>query len=594
MIEKVEIFPWNHNFETGITEIDEQHRQLIDLLNLLVSHLAFQSDVPELTGIFDQLKEYTVYHFRKEEAIWHEFFPDDPWETAHSRAHADFVGEVLRLKGEEGVKDFDDVLEEIVSFLTKWLALHIIETDKRMAQVVLARRCGHDLQRAKQVANEYMSGSARLMIETVLSMYDKLANRTVQLTREITRRKRAEAEKLELERQMLRAQKLESLGVMAGGVAHDYNNILQVMMGAMEMALNGLAPDEEPYRLMTDGLSAGRHATQLTGMLLNYVGSGLVRKKPLDLNSLVRESADLLRMAATHNVTVDLHLPAELPPVMADETQLQQVVMNLVTNAAEAIEEPPGFVRITTGSQFCDRDALAASLVTRDPEPGHYVFLEVKDNGCGMNEEEVARIFDPFYTTKFTGRGLGMSAVMGIIRSHDGALFLESHPGRGTTVRVLFPVSAAALPATAPPLSPPEPPKGPRTGLALVVDDERPVLKICAKMVELCGFEVLTACDGSDAVTRFRDNAAGIAVVLMDLTMPNMDGIAAMSEIYRIRPDARIILASGYNREELNPLLPVRGPDGFIRKPYSLGVLEAELDRVMAAGDTGRPPLPGD
>lgn len=592
MIESVEIFPWNHNFETGIPEIDEQHKRLIELLNQLVSHLAFQSDVPALNSIFEQLKDYTVFHFQREETIWRSFFSDDSWVTGHTQAHAHFVDEVLRLKGGEGLKDFDDVIEEIVSFLTNWLALHIIESDKRLAQVVLAMRSGAELKEAKQVANEYMSGAARAMIETVLSMYDKLASRTVQLTREIARRKKAEAEKLELERQMLQAQKLESLGVMAGGVAHDYNNILQVMMGNMEMALKAVSPDSEPHAFLTSGLISGRHATHLTGLLLNYVGSGFMAKKPLNLNDLVRESADMLRMAATHNVSVDLSLSAVLPPVMADEAQLRQVVMNLVTNAAEAIVEPPGFVRIATGSQFCDQAALAASLLPDIPQPGRFVFLEVRDNGCGMNEETVARIFDPFYTTKFTGRGLGMSAVMGIVRTHDGAIFLESRPGSGSTFRVLFPVSSAAQPAAAeepvPPLPSADLPEPRLSGLALVVDDERPVLKICARMVSLCGFTVITASDGIDAVSKFRDNAADIAVVLMDLTMPNMDGITAMSEIYSIRPDARVIIASGYNKEDLGRQLTGQAPAGFIRKPYGMGVLEAELTRVMGARPLSR------
>lgn len=593
MIDKVEIFPWDKNFSTGIPEIDEQHKRLIELLNMLVSHLAFQAETLELNSIFEQLKDYTVFHFREEEIIWHTFFAGDPWEAAHKQAHAGFVNEVLRLKSEESVKGFDEVIEEIVSFLTNWLALHIIESDKRLGQVVLAMRSGYDLGQAKQIANDYMSGTTRIMIETVLSMYDKLASRTVQLTREINNRKKAEAEKLELERRVLHAQKLESLGIMAGGVSHDYNNLLQAMMGNMELALKELPPDSAPHRFISTALLTGRHATHLTGMLLDYVGNGLMKKKGIDLNDLVRDNVDMLRTAASHNISVDLSLPPDLPLIMADEAQLQQVVMNLVTNAAEAVEEQPGFVRITTGCRFFDETELAGSLLRNNLNPGRYVFLEVKDNGCGMTETTIAQIFDPFFTTKFTGRGLGMSAVMGIVRTHDGAILLNSRPGSGTTVQVLFPASEGgpSAPAQEPAASSSaaDTTEIPLAGLALVVDDEKAVLNICAKMVSLCGFTVITACDGADAVTRFRERADEIVVVLMDLTMPNMDGITAMNEIYRIRPDARIIIASGYNKEELSKQLADRTPEGFIRKPYSMSLLETEITRVIQGNrdDTG-------
>jgi CheY-like chemotaxis protein len=228
--------------------------------------------------------------------------------------------------------------------------------------------------------------------------------------------------------------------------------------------------------------------------------------------------------------------------------------------------------------------------------------LEVKDNGCGMSEETVKRLFDPFFSTKLTGRGLGMSAVMGIMKSHGGALFVESEVSKGTTFRVLFPVTESAGPAATQPH--PDPDRLPEgegilregtksspercdiqevqfSGLALLVDDEKNVLKTCTKMVKLCGFEVITACDGFDAVAKFREHANEIDVVLMDLTMPNMGGIEAMGEIYSTRRDARVILSSGFNKEELSGRIAGQPPSGFIRKPYSMGELEAELLRVM-------------
>ncbi|MDD5285090.1 MAG: response regulator [Desulfuromonadaceae bacterium] len=405
--------------------------------------------------------------------------------------------------------------------------------------------------------------------------------------RDISKRMQAEEESLTLERQFLQAQKLESLGIMAGGIAHDFNNLLQSMLGNMELAARGLANDSDPQKHIASAMISGKHAAHLTDLMLTYAGMGSITKKALNLNDLVRENTHMLRSAASTAVSMELSLSAELPAITADEAQIQQLVMNLITNAAESIEEQPGTIRLTTGIKECDQTFLASSLLEEKPLPGRFAYLEVSDNGCGMSKETIKLIFDPFFTTKFTGRGLGMSAVMGIMRTHSGALFVESEPGKGTTFRALFPVSESAQPATVQ-----EPvtttriidttPLPPLSGLALVVDDEKPVLKVCTKMVKLCGFRVITAHDGVDAVVKFREHADEIAVVLMDLTMPNMDGIAAMSEIYNIRPDTKIILASGFNEEELiGRTTTGQAPSGLIRKPYSMDLLEAELRRVV-------------
>ncbi|MGB9079927.1 MAG: ATP-binding protein, partial [Desulfuromonadaceae bacterium] len=385
---------------------------------------------------------------------------------------------------------------------------------------------------------------------------------------------RLQEERLDFERQMLHAQKLESLGVMAGGVAHDYNNLLQSILGNIELASMKLDPESEARNFLTNAINSGRHATHLTGLMLTYVGKGFINKTKLDLNKLVGENADMLRTAASPAVTIQLRLASELPAISADKAQIQQVVMNLVINAAESLLEQPGIVTLTTGVQRCEQTCLAASRLNEKPAPGRFLFLEVSDNGCGMSKETLQRLFDPFFTTKFTGRGLGMSAVMGIIRTHGGALFVESKPGSGTTFRALFPVPESALPATVHETIAPPPvqcslPESPFSGVVLVVDDEKSVLKICTKMVTLCGFSAITACDGIDAVAKFREHADDIVVVLMDLTMPNMDGITAMSEICSIRPDIKVILSSGFSEEELGDRISSRAPSGFIRKPYS-------------------------
>jgi PAS domain S-box-containing protein len=405
--------------------------------------------------------------------------------------------------------------------------------------------------------------------------------------RDISEHRRAEEERLTLEQQFQQSQKLESLGVMAGGIAHDFNNLLQSILGNMELAERVLAQNSKPQKLIANAIISGKQAALLTNLLLAYIGRGFIEKKKLSLNELIRENTEIMRSATTSLVSIEMTLSEELPAIIADEAQLQQLVMNLITNAAEAIDKQPGFVKISTGTQDCDRTCLAASLLDKKAEPGHYVFLEVKDSGCGMDEETLKRLFDPFFTTKFTGRGLGMSAVMGIVKTYSGALFVESKVGKGTTFRVLFPAQESVLQDTLqkPFASLPEKqaiPDNPLSGLALLVDDEKSVLKTCTKMLKLCGFTVITASDGMDAVTQFREHSDVIDVVVMDLTMPNMDGVTAMVEIREIRPDAKVILASGFNEEELSKrFIGFAAPSGFIRKPYSMNQLELELQRVM-------------
>jgi CheY-like chemotaxis protein len=375
---------------------------------------------------------------------------------------------------------------------------------------------------------------------------------------------------------------------MAGGIAHDFNNLLQSILGNIELASMKLNPDAEPQKYIANALTSGKYAVQLTNLMLTYLGKGLYTKKELSLNELVRENVEMLKTAATTAVSIEWNLCPELPAIIADEAHIQQIVMNLITNAAESIEQQPGVIRITTGIQNCDKTCLDASMLDEKPEPGRFVFFEVSDNGCGMSEETLHRLFDPFYTTKFTGRGLGMSAVLGIIRTHGGALLVQSEPGKGSTFRVLFPLAESARPFMVPEPVAPQPEEGatiekPLSGVVLVVDDEKPVLKICTKMAQLCGFTVITACDGIDAVAKFRTHADDIDIVLMDLTMPNMDGITAMKEIYLIRPNAKIILSSGFNNEELSERIKGQHPSGFIRKPYSMKLLEKEFQRVMRA-----------
>ena len=394
-------------------------------------------------------------------------------------------------------------------------------------------------------------------------------------------RKRAEAERFELERQLLHAQKLESLGILAGGIAHDFNNLLMAILGNLDLALLN-SPQVSPARVNIErALQSSRRATDLTRQLLAYSGKGHFVVTRIDLTDLVRESANLFRTAIAKTVAMDLRLSAEPSAVEADPGQVQQIIINLITNASEAIGDRPGTITLTTGSEAYDESYLSRSRLTEKPLAGRFVYLEVSDTGCGMNEETLQRLFDPFFTTKFMGRGLGMSAVLGIIRGHKGAILVESAIERGSTVRVLFPACAAE------PIGKTEDPGAPPllAGLAsatvLVVDDEEAVRAVATAFVRRLGFQAISATDGEEALLLFEKHADEIACVLLDLTMPRMDGLSAFRQMRRLRPDVKVILCSGYDEHEATRRFTSEGLAGFIQKPYILRDLSSMIAQVL-------------
>lgn len=432
-------------------------------------------------------------------------------------------------------------------------------------------------------------GSMRSFVANGMSYTDtKGVQLFIGVGHDVTDQLKAEEERLEFERHLQHTQKLESLGVLAGGIAHDFNNLLLAILGNIELASIKLPPGSASSKLLDQATMAANRAADLTNRLLAYSGKGKFVISKLNLNEIVNENASLFRTAITRTVSIDLQLAVSLPYIMGDVAQIQQVVMNLITNAAEAIEVPAGRITIATGVLFCDGKELLKSLIEVTPPAGRFVYLEVTDNGSGMTDQVQQKIFDPFFTTKFTGRGLGMSAVLGIVKSHSGALFLESRPGYGTKIRIALPVAEAEAENSA--LKEPEVDlchsagKSCLSGTVLVVDDEKAVLRVCATMVRQCGFEVITASDGAEAVKVFSEHYAKIDLVLMDLTMPNMDGLAAMAELRRINPYVRVILSSGYNEQELDERILEHKPSGFVRKPYRIVNLESELRRVVSGG----------
>jgi PAS domain S-box-containing protein len=408
---------------------------------------------------------------------------------------------------------------------------------------------------------------------------------TVAFVVDITARAQAEESRLEMERQLLHSQKLESLGVLAGGIAHDFNNLLTAMLGNLELARCGLSPVSPILPRLDAASHAARRAADLTRQMLAYSGRGRFLVTRLDLNELVEENVHLLRTSIPRTVTLNLQLDRNLPAVEADAGQIQQVTMNLITNAAEAIGNGPGGITLSTGVRDCDGSYLSRNEIEETLAAGRYAYLEVTDNGCGMDEETQQRMFEPFFTTKFTGRGLGMPAVLGIVRGHGGAILLDSVAGKGTTIRVLFPEAAAGAGAAVTEEAEPDGTAGaaPDTnrGTILIVDDEEMVLQSCVAMAESMGFAVLTAADGEQAVEAVRRHGAEIRAIILDLTMPKLDGAGALERILRIEPGAKVILSSGYDETEATQRIAKGVLAGFIRKPYGIKQLRSALERAL-------------
>lgn len=399
------------------------------------------------------------------------------------------------------------------------------------------------------------------------------------IVRDLTAQKLAEAERAALERQLFQAQKMESLGVLAGGIAHDFNNLLMGVLGHAGLALEQLSPLHPAKRNLEAIQKAGQRAADLTRQMLAYSGRGQFVVRPLDLTAQVEEMLHLLEVSIPKTVLLNLDLHKGLPAVSADATQIQQVIMNLVINAAEAIGEASGAITLSTGAQRLDAEAMERMLVGGEAAPGLFVFLQVEDTGCGMDADTVSRIFEPFFTTKFTGRGLGLSAIMGIVRGHQGVLRVDSEVGRGTAFRVFFPAqSLAAETDSVPGLDVPAP-----TGQAmiLVVDDDETVRVVARQALEWKGFQVLEAADGRRAVDLVHEHGSAIGLVLLDMTMPHLGGEGAFQEMRWLQPELKVILSSGYNEAEALSRFQGKGLRGFIQKPYGPRDLIAKVQKAL-------------
>ena len=375
----------------------------------------------------------------------------------------------------------------------------------------------------------------------------------------------ATAAKERIERKLAETAKLESLGVLAGGIAHDFNNILTGVLGNASLLRLEL-PAQSPHLAAIGQIeNAARRAADLCKQMLAYSGKGRFVVKNVDLNHLITDTARLLEISISKHTVLRFHLAPDLPAIEADETQLRQIVMNLVINASEAIGERSGVVAIATGATVLDSRYAATLHFEQNLPPGHYTWLEVSDNGCGMAPDVLGRIFDPFFSTKFAGRGLGLAAVQGIVRGHRGGIKIYSEPGKGTTFRLLFPsVTGPAAPA---PAAEHPAPAWRGSGKVLIVDDEETVRSVAARLLEYAGFAAEPAADGAEAVAIFRRAPAAYAFVLLDLTMPHLDGEETFRQLRHIHPGVRVVLMSGFNHQEVITRFAGKGLAGFVPKP---------------------------
>jgi PAS domain S-box-containing protein len=387
--------------------------------------------------------------------------------------------------------------------------------------------------------------------------------------RDISEERRLGAEKKQIEEQMLHAQKLESMGVLAGGIAHDFNNILTAIIGNADLALMRLNPESPVLENLQRIEKAAGRASELAKQMLAYSGKGRFVIESIDLNRLVEEMLHMLEVSISKNAVLRLNLHKPLPTVEADATQMRQVIMNLVINASEAISEKSGVIAITSGCMECDRNYLKDVWLDENLTDGLYVYLEIADSGCGMNKETMGKIFDPFFTTKFTGRGLGMAAVLGIIRGHKGAIKVYSEPGKGSSFKILLPASSKPEEIFNA-KSDNDSWKG--SGTVLLVDDEETIRALGSEMLREIGFQVVTAEDGRHALEIF-NSRDDISFVILDLTMPHMDGEQTFRELRRLKPDIKVIMSSGYNEQEVTQKFVGKGLAGFIQKPYKLSMI---------------------
>jgi two-component system cell cycle sensor histidine kinase/response regulator CckA len=439
-------------------------------------------------------------------------------------------------------------------------------------------------QMGEDIAVESLKlGATDYILKNNLSRLVPSVRRALNEAHDRRERKRAEEKTTAAEKALweseARMQKLESLRALAGGIAHDLNNLMVAVDANAGLALKALPPDS-PARDLIEGIEkAVAKVSTFSKQIMSFTGKFEAIKEPVDLNEMVEDTSHFLLASISKDASLEFHLSDGLPTIMADPQNIQQVVMNLILNASDALEKSKGRIEVCTGKLHAERPYLDSLHLGKDLAEGEYLFIEVSDTGCGMDEETKGRVFDPFYTTKFTGRGLGLSAVFGIVKGHGGAIGLKSGRGRGTTFKVLFPIQGEPLAAGVEKQEPADVWSG--RGTILVVDDDESVRMLTRKVLETAGYSVLTAPDGRQGIEAVSQNGESISLVLIDLIMPQMRGDEAAKEMRNLKDGIKILFLSGYNDLQVSGVHG--GPDKgeIMMKPYKVTKLLEKIQEVL-------------
>jgi len=415
------------------------------------------------------------------------------------------------------------------------------------------------------------------------------------VVRDLSEQIRQEKERRALEGKVQHAQKLESLGVLAGGIAHDFNNLLTAIMGNASLARDSIEPTSPAYDNIKSIETASTRAAELAMQMLAYSGKGKFLIESINTRKLVEEISNLLEVSISKNVQLNFEFSEDAPNIKGDLSQIRQVIMNLITNASEAIGDQEGVITLATGRMECSESYLQQSNIVQPTNlsnslaAGLYSFVKVTDTGCGMDQETMEKVFDPFFTTKFTGRGLGMSAVLGILRGHHSALKATSEVGKGTSFTVLFPAFEINF-QTAGKVEPVQDdhPDWKGKGVILLVDDEELVRTVGERGLKRLGYDVLLAANGLEALELYAQHGSDIECVLLDLTMPTMGGKEALAAIRKLDAQTKIVICSGYSEEETMDNTALKA-DAFLHKPYQMDELKRLLKKIIAPQRMDRP-----
>lgn len=473
--------------------------------------------------------------------------------------------------------------QQLVGSPKRWLACvhsedrHRVEASRRFLLE------GHSDSFEEEYRVVLPGGEVRWLLEKARVDPDSVRGerRVYGVATDVTEQRKAEEERRLLDEKLLHKQKLESLGVLAGGVAHEFNNLLLAVIGNAEMGLHvARREDGEVARALEEILCAGQRAAVLSRQMLAYSGRGGLERRPLRLDRLVENTHSMLELAAGKSARLEVTIEPELPSVLADAEQIKQVLINVVTNAGEALGESGGAVRVSVGVRECRGDELENPFLGTPLAPGSYLTLEVVDDGEGMDPTTLERLFDPFFSTRFPGRGLGMSAVLGVLQGHGGGINVESRRGLGTRVEVLLPViEGEAVPdreirASGESFEGREP--------VLVIDDEAVIRELASKMLARLGLEAVCVASGVEGLELLRGNPRRFSAVILDLTMPRMTGAEALEQIRKEAPDLPVIICSGYGRREMTERLGSAMPELVLHKPFRLEHLRIVMRKALA------------